>query len=656
MNYRELKEMLKGNQHKLDKNKNGKLDADDFKKLRKEESELQEYIEEAAHKVMVTVSDPNHPAVSQRKEQIMKRVVVNADNKDHAVVKAKEFYKKKGYKVHDAEYHSPQPKSTMKTEEVEIDEKKTPEPTGDLKDACWKGYTAVGMKDKNGKKVPNCVPESHAPVAPTIPRKYIKGTPEWKAHKEKSKPINGHPTNVKEGATGYKPGWMLKSDPKLAAAVKAKQDLAKKRQASYGDPSKGISVKEETDLAEAAPFKTKEDAVKYAKEKVKTHRDNLDGIEIHAHSGGFDVNHTSNSSGRNSLKKIGAKHVGTIYKEEVELDEGLQQTLRKYVPGYAKHQLNKKMDAQNYAPGDSTKKTVDKDVNYARYKKVADKLKNEEVEEIEELSKSTLASYAKKATHDARMQQSIGKDFEADRSRKPGMKAAAKELADKYKSKSRSRERGVGKAIDRLAKEEFEAIEERNKQNAMMRKSMDASRGARYKAAGNVVPDREPEHSTAQAHNKAIGRALRKEDMEFTQEELQLIEQFLTIAEKMNLSKATMGDVIKDFKKSDAPQFAGKSDEKKRQMAIAAKLQADRESKNEEKTSFSAFLEGWDDMLKAAKDRQMKTGDTKKTQHGTVTKTATGVTHTRSYSDNENDDADDKPKRGRGRPAGSKNR
>jgi hypothetical protein len=35
-------EELKGNQHKLDKNKNGKLDAHDFKLLRKEESELEE--------------------------------------------------------------------------------------------------------------------------------------------------------------------------------------------------------------------------------------------------------------------------------------------------------------------------------------------------------------------------------------------------------------------------------------------------------------------------------------------------------------------------------------------------------------------------------------------------------------------------------------
>mgnify|MGYP003349820960 CR=1 FL=1 len=31
--------------------------------------------------------------------------------------------------------------------------------TGDLKKACWTGYTAVGMKMKNGRKVPNCVPE-----------------------------------------------------------------------------------------------------------------------------------------------------------------------------------------------------------------------------------------------------------------------------------------------------------------------------------------------------------------------------------------------------------------------------------------------------------------------------------------------------------------
>lgn len=66
--------------------------------------------------------------------------------------------------------------------------------------------------------------------------------------------------------------------------------------------------------------------------------------------------------------------------------------------------------------------------------------------------------------------------------------------------------------------EEVEEIEERNKENALMRKTMDASRGARYKL-NNPVPAAEPEHKTAQAHNKAIGRALRNEDNMTTQKD-----------------------------------------------------------------------------------------------------------------------------------------
>jgi hypothetical protein len=30
-------------------------------------------------------------------------------------------------------------------------------------DPCWDGYTQVGMKMKNGKKVPNCVPAKGVP-------------------------------------------------------------------------------------------------------------------------------------------------------------------------------------------------------------------------------------------------------------------------------------------------------------------------------------------------------------------------------------------------------------------------------------------------------------------------------------------------------------
>ena len=48
-----------------------------------------------------------------------------------------------------------------------------------------------------------------------------------------------------------------------------------------------------------------------------------------------------------------------------------------------------------------------------------------------------------------------------------------------------------------------------------------------------------------------------------------------TILEVVELDESDMGDVVKDFYKSDAPQFKGKSKEKRREMAIAAKLQAD---------------------------------------------------------------------------------
>ena len=51
-----------------------------------------------------------------------------------------------------------------------------------------------------------------------------------------------------------------------------------------------------------------------------------------------------------------------------------------------------------------------------------------------------------------------------------------------------------------------------------------------------------------------------------------------TVLEVIDMKNADMGEVIKDFKKSNAPQFEGKSKEKRREMAIAAKLQANEET------------------------------------------------------------------------------
>jgi hypothetical protein len=99
---------------------------------------------------------------------------------------------------------------------------------------------------------------------------------------------------------------------------------------------------------------------------------------------------------------------------------------------------------------------------HSTFGKRKDEMKKEEVEQIDELKKSTLGSYVKKAAKDARINSMIGKDFEhkAKTSRKPGMKDAASTLSTQYKSKAWKRQDNVNKAVDRLTKEEINLDEE----------------------------------------------------------------------------------------------------------------------------------------------------------------------------------------------------
>ncbi|CAB4171113.1 hypothetical protein UFOVP909_222 [uncultured Caudovirales phage] len=131
--------------------------------------------------------------------------------------------------------------------------------------------------------------------------------------------------------------------------------------------------------------------------------------------------------------------------------------------------------------------------------KVMDKaIKDEMKEEVEQIDEITSNSQILKNALDRHTEHALAANKAGDDEK---VKVHQKYINDIKTKLAR---------ITRLG-EEVEQIEERNKQNAMMRKTMDASRGARYKL-NNPVPDAEPEHKTAQAHNKAIGRALRNED------------------------------------------------------------------------------------------------------------------------------------------------
>ena len=85
--------------------------------------------EEQHHVVGVTVSNPNHSAVTKRKETQYRKAKVKAKDKDSAIDGAIHFYKKQGYKVHDHNYiglHNSESISQNPTvkEDLELDETK----------------------------------------------------------------------------------------------------------------------------------------------------------------------------------------------------------------------------------------------------------------------------------------------------------------------------------------------------------------------------------------------------------------------------------------------------------------------------------------------------------------------------------------------------
>ena len=69
-------------------------------KLTSEEVDLDEDAKQT-HMVTVTISNPNHTMVGQRKETIMKKATVKATDENSARERVKQHYTKAGYKVHD---------------------------------------------------------------------------------------------------------------------------------------------------------------------------------------------------------------------------------------------------------------------------------------------------------------------------------------------------------------------------------------------------------------------------------------------------------------------------------------------------------------------------------------------------------------------------
>ena len=194
----------------------------------------------------------------------------------------------------------------------------------------------------------------------------------------------------------------------------------------------------------------------------------------------------------------------------------------------------------------------------------------EEIEQVNELKKSTLASYIRKASDD-RTQDA----YDVGRGASP------------WKGKKGlKRRQGISRAAGKLAKEETQIDEVLDRPGALdsYRKKADASgKKARNSATRKILtapkdgkrPDHSDELKTMKKRNKGQDMADRVAAKQFRKS---IGKGYSVKKEELNVSDG-VGSWIKDFKASDAPQFAGKSDKQRKEMAVAAYLSAKRGKK-----------------------------------------------------------------------------
>jgi hypothetical protein len=283
-----------------------------------------------------------------------------------------------------------------------------------------------------------------------------------------------------------------------------------------------------------------------------------------------DVDHNLDKSDK---RRAGIrKAVNKLTKEErEELEELSTPTLQSYRKK-ARAQGNAIVDKMKMGGGDWSKdqkdtKTLRKRAAGAQASgkqlvKRGESLKTEEAEQIDELSNKTLGSYVKKAKD--QMSRSDTLAGRAMGAREMGAKPSASER--KHNVRANKRYFGIDKAVDKMTKEEVQIDELDHKLGGTLSRYINKTAGDAKRQAGRDLALKkrwgDAKYGTPEPKVKAAVR----EDAE-------------QVDEKLNMKKASMGTVIKDFQKSDAPQFQGKSQKKRQVMAIAAKLSAERGGK-----------------------------------------------------------------------------
>jgi hypothetical protein len=323
--------------------------------------------------------------------------------------------------------------------------------------------------------------KTHAPVAPVPDKKYIKGTPEHKAYKATKKPINGMPTNKEEVELTLEQIQGIREllGEKLTAQhIKQAIGIARDKRYAGGNMTGAVKAMEKVAKG-SSEHKRVQGELKKQNEEVESVEEGWDDMLKAAK----ERNKPQPNGGAG--KKEGSRYGGSKQKDE-PVKEELEESDASYAAGKEKEK--------------------EKRLTSSDQDKLA-KLRAMMAKEKKPMRKEVYESELDEATP-TKQQVKQGIGIARDKRYAGGNMTGAVKAMDTV-NKGLAQHPAVKKELQKQ-NEETEEIHERNKENALKRKTMDASRGARFKAQGNHTPDPEPEHKTAQAHNKAVGRAIRQ--------------------------------------------------------------------------------------------------------------------------------------------------
>jgi hypothetical protein len=273
---------------------------------------------------------------------------------------------------------------------------------------------------------------------------------------------------------------------------------------------------------------------------------------------------------------------GSCTKEELELNEKAVSTAQQRFMGMVHAVKKGEMKAPSpevaKAAAGMTKKAA-KDYASTKHAGLPTHVAKEEVENIDEVSKSTLGSYINKASHDVATKSALTRAFAnksaAEKEKENFMQARKDdEKSNKMFAKSWKRRQGIAKAVDRLTKEESELSEDMGDPDIKVRQTYTKAYADHYKRALRLNPKGASKRAEVMAYDtvkmkhgddahdtlKAYHEKNQNESYEQIDEELssraKLVKELYNKAKEVKKSKKDVFEADPEMEIMPSPQYS----------------------------------------------------------------------------------------------------